>query len=215
MSTVDKIDEGLSMYYKQMNRDYFDTTGTGKFKAYCEENGLDPDDIPDEIEVKDATESMLIEFDQDDDGNNLFPTTEILNDNEKATKILEIIRACYEVGYYKPVEVINPNKELDFDLLLDEFERCVFLEKCQVVPNPFYSPSMNESAAPPKNKKYCPVEHIEKAKKIISVIESQVRYAVKYGEDIIHPFYIYFLHHRAFYSSKVNGVVPVDVFDGT
>eukprot|EP01084_Bolivina_argentea_P263807 446645_1 len=194
MSTVDKIDEGLSMYYKQMNRDYFDTTGTGKFKAYCEENGLDPDDIPDEIEVKDATESMLIDFDQDDDGNNLFPTREILNDNEKATKILEIIKACYTFGYYKPIESerkMNPNEELDYDLLLDEFERCVFLEKCQVVPNPFYSPSMNEPGRTASQLEFCPAEHYKKAKKIISKIESQVRVAVKYGKDTIHPFYIY------------------------
>eukprot|EP01084_Bolivina_argentea_P266244 451528_1 len=229
MSAIEKTDAGLSVYYEQMGRnDYFNSDKNGKFAVWCEENGYDDEEIIDEMEVKDATEFLFIEIDMDDNGNNMFPLPDdIRNENEKATKIMEIIQACYQnidISRTKTYNInINANATLDFDQLLAEFERCVFDTKCQIIPNPFYSPSIqrfikynyiNAKRKAIPDSDLIPSKHIEKAKKIIKEMENIVRSAVNNENRQIHPFYIYFLHTRSFYSATVNGAVPVDLFCG-
>eukprot|EP01084_Bolivina_argentea_P112786 201125_1 len=86
-----KIDAGLNIYYQSFGRnDYVNSDGVGKFLQFCIENELEEDDIDDELNPADPSESIYIEFDDN------FPIRdEIKDETEKQTEILKVIKHCY------------------------------------------------------------------------------------------------------------------------
>eukprot|EP01083_Nonionella_stella_P212093 766266_1 len=97
MSTtlIDKIDSGLKQYYKQRKRyNYILDDGIGKFKQFCEDNAFDDDAVQEELDLTDANECTLADFDDDDDDNHQFPF-EINFDtkDEENDEIVKILKA--------------------------------------------------------------------------------------------------------------------------
>eukprot|EP01084_Bolivina_argentea_P270780 460513_1 len=100
---LEKVDKAFSRYY-EMNgvRDYFEEDGEGKFKIFCEENGIEDEEaINDELGAG-AEDCILVEFDEDD-----FPG--IANADDEKEAIFEVIKECvaapetaYIHGYILP-----------------------------------------------------------------------------------------------------------------
>eukprot|EP01084_Bolivina_argentea_P307182 530906_1 len=86
------IDTALQIYYESTgDKNYTNTDGIGKFLEFCIENGLEEDDINDELSSDiDPSECVYVGFDDN------FPLHE--NDNktdDKETQIYNIIKYCY------------------------------------------------------------------------------------------------------------------------
>ena len=92
LAPFERIDTALNLYYRALGHfDYYNDDGIGKFMEFCEENGLDEDDIEDELD--EPTECMYVDFDE-----NGFPFTEqeqSADDNTKKAIIYTIIRDAY------------------------------------------------------------------------------------------------------------------------
>ena len=58
-----RIDEALEEYYANSGRDDYINNNIGKFASYCKANGIDCDDIDEELKY-DPTDCLLIDFDQ-------------------------------------------------------------------------------------------------------------------------------------------------------
>ena len=88
-SEIDKIDQALERYYKWTDKgEEYKEDRVGKFKAFCEDNGID---IDDEMEV-DPQDAMIVEFDED------FPFPPDTADDEDAKKqwIFNLIKEIRE-----------------------------------------------------------------------------------------------------------------------
>eukprot|EP01083_Nonionella_stella_P020917 58011_1 len=82
---IDRIDTGLDAYYAQLGRDDYKTNGVGKFRTFCDDNGLDAPAVKEELAEE---ECILVEFDVDENDTNLFPLQppydEDIGDNDDA-----------------------------------------------------------------------------------------------------------------------------------
>eukprot|EP01084_Bolivina_argentea_P204466 349182_1 len=100
-STFQKIDDALKRYYESLDKtNYFDVEDgdgeTGKFIAFCEDNGLEEDDLEDEL-VGEAKDCMYLEFDEE------FPfqfpdKMKDKSDTEKQAEIFKILKHCFKFG---------------------------------------------------------------------------------------------------------------------
>eukprot|EP01084_Bolivina_argentea_P051323 94409_1 len=119
-SLIDKIDNALSDYYQQLNRnDYINSDGTGKFKTYVEDNQFEDEDIKEELEVATGSDCTLTDFDVDNNGNNIFPLNpEIENKEDKIEEIFRILKCMKEKGYYE-VPPIPINVTLDMSICVN------------------------------------------------------------------------------------------------
>eukprot|EP01084_Bolivina_argentea_P256968 432820_1 len=79
---INLIDKQLQMYYKRLGRNEYDAL----FATWCDEQSFDDNGVAQELKA-DASESMVIDFTDD------FPfETQVLNEKDKAQKILELLR---------------------------------------------------------------------------------------------------------------------------
>eukprot|EP01084_Bolivina_argentea_P068394 124492_1 len=86
-----QADEALHRYYKLHNTCYLDENGIGKLKLWTDDNGYDSDLIEEDLNT-DATESMLVNIDDNFPPNNLGPDA-----------MLEILRKCWtDTNAYLP-----------------------------------------------------------------------------------------------------------------
>eukprot|EP01084_Bolivina_argentea_P213358 362376_1 len=118
---IDKLDNALQMYYKQLNKEYMND-GVGKFKAFCDENGFEEDDINTEMAMENAEDCVLVDFDEE------FPLDIPIDDDDlKNQKIFDILTHCYKKG--KPPcneESTQPNRhhkepnDIDVENISDE-----------------------------------------------------------------------------------------------
>eukprot|EP01084_Bolivina_argentea_P048752 89771_1 len=96
-----RVDNGLAKYYVQCDRtDYFQDN-IGKFCAYCKANGIDSDDIDEELKY-DPVDCLLTDFDQD------FPIINIENiksKNDRLLYIFTVLKNCHKFG------IANINKK--------------------------------------------------------------------------------------------------------
>ena len=96
-NSVIRIDEALADYYLDCGlTDYHDNSqdNIGKFAGYCKANGIESDDIDEEL-TYDAMECLLIDFDQD------FPLKNhinITNKRERGIAIFDILKHCHQYG---------------------------------------------------------------------------------------------------------------------
>eukprot|EP00483_Globobulimina_turgida_P003506 UN03512 len=102
---IEKIDKGLSDYYKQRKTHYSDD-GEGKFIAFCNDNGFEDDgDIEDELKEEDANDCTLTDFDDN------FPFDSIMkNDNERIETIFEVLKHIAKYGAYAAPPKIKKQK---------------------------------------------------------------------------------------------------------
>eukprot|EP01084_Bolivina_argentea_P175120 303308_1 len=137
MDGFQKIDRGLKIYYEQLGRhDYENDDKIGMFLAYCNDNGLDLEDIEDELSVEDPADCMYVEFDID---NFPFETT-IETDEQKPKIIFEIIKQCYYNGQptIKPQQLNILQNEISHWILQltdDEYKiyKDIYTKQCSVM----------------------------------------------------------------------------------
>eukprot|EP01084_Bolivina_argentea_P084419 152672_1 len=111
MSLINKIDQALDEYYKQLKRnDYRNDDGIGKFHQYVEDNGFDSDAIKEELHDE---ESILVDFDKD------FPCMKAMkNESEKKKEILSILQkaaAGQAIGMSLDVGICSGMTEKEFN----------------------------------------------------------------------------------------------------
>merc|ERR1712176_1676812 len=85
--------------------DYYNKDNIGKFIDFCEDNGLDVDDIEEELD--DPNNCMYVEFDGDD-----FPFPDNLKDKDTESlnsEIFQILKECYHTGL--PPDKYRPRKK--------------------------------------------------------------------------------------------------------
>eukprot|EP01084_Bolivina_argentea_P031654 58587_1 len=107
-SRMDRLCTGLGEYYIFMNNlTYYKLHQQGKFRKFCEENGYDAYNIAEEFK-QDAEDCMLCDFDKDNDGNNIFPLEEKLDDElSKNEFIFKILKNIYFYGHFNHYSSIN------------------------------------------------------------------------------------------------------------
>eukprot|EP01084_Bolivina_argentea_P311079 538415_1 len=97
--SIDRINVCLARYYKQFGRDYHDDVNkSGKFKAYCDENGFDDDGVEEEMKTN-ADECQLVDFD------NNFPLP--YQPENKEAAIFEILKESYQdaEAFFYPIRI--------------------------------------------------------------------------------------------------------------
>eukprot|EP01084_Bolivina_argentea_P290950 499948_1 len=90
-----KLDDALKLYYENVGRtDYVNNDGIGKFLQFATDNGLEEDDIDDELgEFVDAADCIYIDFDDD------FPFESNFDDeNKRKEAMFKILQNCYKFG---------------------------------------------------------------------------------------------------------------------
>ena len=100
-----KIDKALNLYYRALGHyDYYNDDGVGKFIEFCEENGLEAEEIEQELDAPDTC--MYVEFDDD------FPFVDKeknLDEEKKNRAIFDVLKSCYQTGL--PPDKYRPRKK--------------------------------------------------------------------------------------------------------
>eukprot|EP01084_Bolivina_argentea_P138535 243850_1 len=92
MSSVDRLEKGLKLYYDTFNLKY-----NKQFTEYIEDNGFDDGDVIKEMEEASAEECIMVDFDE------TFPLyPKIENDKKRGLEIYRIIKHCYDKGEPPP-----------------------------------------------------------------------------------------------------------------
>ena len=64
LSNFNQLDSAMNRYYISVGRiDYFDDDNNGKLSSFCNLNGIDLDDIADELKY-DPLDCLLVDFDE-------------------------------------------------------------------------------------------------------------------------------------------------------
>ena len=93
LAPFERIDTALNLYYRALGHfDYYNEDGIGKFMEFCEENGLDEDDIEDELE-EEPTQCVYVDLDED--GFPFIEKEQSADDDAKQAIIYTIIRGAY------------------------------------------------------------------------------------------------------------------------
>ena len=97
MDGLERIDNGLKMYYEKLGRKYINEDGIGKFGGFADDNGLNDDDIAEEFEMN-PDECTFIDFAGTEDEELLrFPLSSKCEDVEEIKgKIYRLIKYCHQ-----------------------------------------------------------------------------------------------------------------------
>ena len=91
--SVNKLNRGLELYYKNLGKQYKNI-----FLNWFNDNKFEENDIFEDINGN-PTDSLIIQFDIDNNDNNLFPLKYEINDKDERNKeIFEIMKYCYYNG---------------------------------------------------------------------------------------------------------------------
>eukprot|EP01084_Bolivina_argentea_P240005 403280_1 len=85
------MDAALNTFYTALGRNDYYSNGMGKFAHFCLVNGIEADDIEDELK-ENVDNCLLVDFDKS------FPfpnSTTFTHQKEKLGKILQILQYCY------------------------------------------------------------------------------------------------------------------------
>eukprot|EP01083_Nonionella_stella_P305297 1064458_1 len=84
--SIKQIDNGLGLYYQSRNvTNYYDDEGYGRFRLWADDNGMEIDDIREDLA---DDEPMLTEFDEN------FPLDDTGKQNNRPKQIRDIILKC-------------------------------------------------------------------------------------------------------------------------
>eukprot|EP01084_Bolivina_argentea_P251319 421471_1 len=107
---IDKIDYGMSEYYKTFQLNYTNADGKGKFQEFIEVNGFDDIDVSEELAAN-PQDCTLVDFDEQ------FPLNPKIEDNAKRfEEIVRILNCVALYGYFKPKQQY---KKLDLNIVDD------------------------------------------------------------------------------------------------
>ena len=106
-NSFEQLDSAMNDYYISVgNHNYYsDNAKTGKLSKYCKFNGIDIDDIADELKY-DPLDCLLVDFDVKFP---FHPSHSIQTKNEQTLIKYNIIKYCYENGK-APLFTQNENK---------------------------------------------------------------------------------------------------------
>ena len=100
--SVSNLNKGLKIYYENLGVEYNDI-----FVNWYNDNEFDENDIKQEFEGK-SNDATVIEFDIDNNENNLFPLKYQTNDeHDRNELIFEIMKYCY----YNGIPPNNPSNK--------------------------------------------------------------------------------------------------------
>ena len=106
-----ELDAAMNAYYKSVGRDdyYIDhqNSSIGKLSKYCKANGIDIDDIADELKY-DPLDSLLVDF---DDKFPFHSSHLIQTQNEQTMIKYNIIKHCYQNGKAPSLPTTNDDEK--------------------------------------------------------------------------------------------------------
>mmetsp|Transcript_65391 Transcript_65391/g.104119 ORF Transcript_65391/g.104119 Transcript_65391/m.104119 type:complete len:552 (+) Transcript_65391:40-1695(+) len=125
MATVAKINAALAKYYQLMGAgDRYNKDGDGLFKDWCEENGMDDEQLQEEFETlqQESNDCLLLDFDDDFP---LQPNQQHLQDDDRRAAIAKIMLDWENIGQQLPTLT-----QKDFDsVTADEMQQIINVYK--------------------------------------------------------------------------------------
>eukprot|EP00484_Ammonia_sp_Unknown_P013956 CAMPEP_0197076374 /NCGR_PEP_ID=MMETSP1384-20130603/212084_1 /TAXON_ID=29189 /ORGANISM="Ammonia sp." /LENGTH=559 /DNA_ID=CAMNT_0042515227 /DNA_START=28 /DNA_END=1707 /DNA_ORIENTATION=+ len=123
--TVDSINAALAKYYQLMGAgDRYNKDGDGLFKDWCEENGMDDEQLQEEFETlqQESNDCLLLDFDDDFP---LQPNQQHLQDDDRRAAIAKIMLNWENIGQQLPTLT-----QKDFDsVTADEMQQIINVYK--------------------------------------------------------------------------------------